>query len=65
MYGSTLQGEPNPDPLRVIMPGDKAIRTRQFPLGTHMDSNGAILRFTDAAGIRWVRRPDGYLGEQL
>jgi hypothetical protein len=32
MYGSTLQGEPNPDPLQVIMPDDKAIRTRQFPL---------------------------------
>ena len=57
MYGSTLQGEPNPDPLQVIMPDDKAIRTRQFPLGTNMDGSGAILRFTDAAGIRWVRRP--------
>ena len=57
-------GEPNPQPLGMIMPGDKAERGRNFPPGTNMDASGAVLHFTDAAGIRWLRRPDGYLAEQ-
>jgi hypothetical protein len=29
-----------------------------------MDACGAILRFLDATGIKWIRRPDGGLVEQ-
>ena len=45
------------------MPGDRPARSRTFPPDTNMDVSGAVLRFADAAGIKWVRRPDGYLGE--
>lgn len=65
--GSAGWGEPNPEALGMIMPGAEPKRSRRlFPEDTNMNMNvsGAILRFTDAAGIRWIRRPDGYLGEQ-
>jgi hypothetical protein len=29
-----------------------------------MDVSGTILRFRDAAGVKWMRRPDGGLVEQ-
>ena len=62
--GSAGWGEPNPEPLGMILPGEDAKRARQFPDDTNMAVSGASLRFTDAAGVRWIRRPDGYLGEQ-
>ena len=63
--GSAGWGEPNPEPLGMILPGGDPSRIRNFPEGTNMAVSGAILRFTDAAGVKWVRRPDGYLGEQV
>jgi hypothetical protein len=60
---STGFGEPNPQPLGIIMPGALAIGTRSFPEGTNLEVSGAVVRFTDAAGVRWLRRLDGYLGE--
>jgi hypothetical protein len=62
--GSSMWGDPNPEPLGVILPGDSDRRLRQFAEDTNMDVSGAVLRFKDAAGVRWIRRPDGYLGEQ-
>jgi hypothetical protein len=62
--GSAGWGEPNPEPLGTVMPATEIARTREFSRDTNMDVSGAVLRFTDAAGVRWVRRPDGYLGEQ-
>ena len=56
-------GEPNPQPLGIIMPGALAARTRSFPEDTNLEVSGAAVRFTDAAGVRWLRRLDGYLGE--
>ena len=57
-------GEPNPEPVGVILPGDNAERSREFEPGTNLDVSGAVVRFTDAAGVRWLRRPDGALIEQ-
>lgn len=61
--GSASYGDPNPEPLGTIMP-TVVQRTRKFPLGTDMAVSGATLRFRDAAGITWIRRPDGCLTEQ-
>ena len=63
--GTADHGElPNPEPLGVIMPGPDGItRMRTFPYGVDMSNSGAVVRFTDAAGTRWLRRPDGYLNE--
>ncbi len=61
--GSASWGEPNPEPLPPVLPGVVAKATRQFPEDTNFDVSGAIVRFTDAAGVRWMRRPDGKLIE--
>jgi hypothetical protein len=61
--GSASRGEPNPEPLGIIMPGGQVVRGRDFPPDTNMAVSGAILRFRDAAGVRWIRRPDGGLSE--
>jgi hypothetical protein len=62
--GSASHGDPNPEPLGTIMPGSSTDRSRDFPPGTNMAVSGAVLRFRDAAGITWMRRPDGGLTEQ-
>lgn len=62
--GSASHGDPNPEPLGTILPGDGLDRARAFPPDTNMEVSGAVLRFRDAAGVRWIRRKDGYLGEQ-
>ena len=54
-------GEPNPVPLGTIMPGASSRNSRAFPPDTNMAVSGAVLRFRDAAGITWMRRPDGGL----
>jgi len=62
--GSAGHGDPNPEPLGTIMPGASRSTTRAFPADTKLDVSGAVLRFRDAAGVRWMRRPDGGLSEQ-
>ena len=62
--GSASHGEPNPEPLGILMPGEREEKSRDFPSDTNMAVSGAILRFRDAAGVRWIRRPDGALSEQ-
>jgi hypothetical protein len=61
--GTAGHGEPNPDPIGTILPGAQASKVREFPYGVDMDISGTVVRFTDAAGIRWLRRPDGDLSE--
>lgn len=59
----TLRDAPNPEFIGVILPGVRVTSTtRMYPPDTIIESNSAVLQFTDAAGIRWVREPDGYLG---
>ena len=62
--GSAGHGEPNPEPLGILMSGEREEKSRDFPGETNMAVSGAILRFRDAAGVRWIRRPDGRLREQ-
>ena len=62
--GTARYGSPNPEHLGTIMPGDDTSKIRVFPQGTNLEVSGAVVRFTDAAGIRWLRRPDGYLIEE-
>jgi len=62
--GSASHGEPNPEPLGFLMPGEREEKSRDFPPDTNMAVSGAILRFRDAAGVRWIRRSDGGLVEQ-
>ena len=62
--GSASHGEPNPEPLGILLPGEQEEKSRDFPSDTNMAISGAILRFRDAAGVRWIRRTDGGLIEQ-
>jgi hypothetical protein len=62
--GSEGYGEPNPQPLGTLMPGEDAKAIRGFSPGTNLAASGAVLRFRDAAGATWIRRPDGGLVEQ-
>ncbi len=57
-------GFAHPESLGTIMPGDEMKRTRRFSLDTNMAVSGAIFMFRDAAGVTWIRRPDGGLVEQ-
>jgi hypothetical protein len=62
--GSERHGDPNPEPLGIIMPGVEISKVRDFPPGTNMAASGAVLSFRDAAGMTWIRRPDGGLVER-
>jgi hypothetical protein len=62
--GSASHGEPNPEPLGILMPGEREEKSRDFPPDTNMAVSGAILRFRDASGVKWIRRPDGRLVER-
>jgi len=62
--GTAGYGEPNPEPVGTIMPGKAITRSRIFLADTNTAVRGVAVTFTDAAGIRWLRRPDGYLSEQ-
>jgi hypothetical protein len=58
--------EGDPELLGVIMPGLVGRRKRDFPEGTIIEHCGAVVRFTDAAEVRWLRRPDrGLIEEEL
>jgi hypothetical protein len=62
--GTARYGSRNPESLGTIMPGDGTSKERVPPLRTNLEVSGAVVRFTDAAGITWLRRPDGELFEQ-
>jgi hypothetical protein len=62
--GSKGHGKPNPEPLRSLVLGDEKVAVREFPPGTNLAASGTVLRFRDAAGVIWIRRPDGGLTEQ-
>ena len=62
--GSADYGDPNPELVGTLLPGDTHTSRRDFPPGTNMEVSGAVLRFRDASGTKWTRQPDGYLGEQ-
>jgi hypothetical protein len=62
--GSASHGGPNPEPLGPVMPDSETFSDREFPDDSNMDVCGAILRFRDAAGVKWIRRPEGGLVEQ-
>ena len=63
--GSEGHGTPNPEPVGTLLPRATHTSRRDFPPGSNLEACGAVLRFRDAAGTKWVRRPDGYLAEQL
>jgi len=62
LWYSEPGGVSGPDELGSIMPGGTAKITRQLHVGEAL--TGPILTFRDAAGIRWIRIPDGTLKEQ-
>jgi hypothetical protein len=62
--GSAPHGDPNPEPLGAIMPLGEISKRRVFPQDANLDVCGAVLAFRDAAGIKWMRRPDADLTEQ-
>jgi len=62
--GSEPYGNPDPELLGVIMPNDPISRRRVFPQDANLEVCGAVVTFRDAAGITWMRKPDGGLTEQ-
>jgi hypothetical protein len=56
-------GDPNPENLGTILPGCDVSKSRSFPLEANLEGCGAVLEFRDAAGVKWLRRPDGQLSE--
>lgn len=52
----------------ILMPEASAVRMHPFPDGlpATVDRSlfGAVVRFRDAAGVRWLLRPDGQLAEE-
>ena len=63
-----LDGKPRHDlpaeEIGTIMPGNKGDKSAEYPRGADLDVCGAELEFRDAAGVRRLRRADGYLGEE-
>ena len=60
--------EPNPEPVGTIMPDPHHQMIdftwkRPLPHGVEMPDIAVVVEFTDANGVRWLRRPDGYLSE--
>ena len=62
--GLSVHGEPNPELVGVIMPGAEQSKRRVFPVNADLDVCGAVVTFRDAAGLTWMRSPDGALTEQ-
>jgi hypothetical protein len=56
-------GDPNPEPVGTIMPGGEVTKARSFPQEADLGLCGALLEFRDAAAVKWMRLPDGYLHE--
>lgn len=56
--------DPEPELVGTVLPGAEHPSRREFPPGTDLDSCWAVLRFRDAAGTAWERKPDGGLAEQ-
>ena len=54
----------DPELAGAVMPRQQVTRSANFPHDTNMERSGATIRFTDAAGLRWIRRADGYLAEE-
>jgi len=61
---SGSHGDPNPEPIGTLLPGTEYPSRREFPSDTDLSASGAVLRFRDAAGAKWVRKPDGDLADQ-
>jgi hypothetical protein len=62
--GTAPHGDLGPEPVGTIMPHEQVHRRRVFPQEANLEVCGAVLTFTDAAGIKWMRGPDGSLSEQ-
>jgi hypothetical protein len=62
--GTAGWGDPDTEPLGVIVPGTGEMRTRSVDDGAYVEMCGAVVRFTDADNVRWLRRSDGALVEQ-
>jgi len=61
-YATTASDLSEPEYLGTIMPGESAPSARQFAdVGEALRL--AVLMFRDAAGINWIRTPDGNLWE--
>jgi hypothetical protein len=61
--GSEPWGDPNPEPLGTALPYTPMQVMRKFPADADFREIGVVIRFRDASGIRWQRRPDGALSE--
>jgi hypothetical protein len=55
---------PNPESLGDVLPDKRTTKIREYPVDWNGDLSDLAFRFTDAAGVRWIRRPGGHLAEQ-
>src|ERR1700728_1321589 len=54
-------GDPNPEVLGVILPGQSVKASRKYPQHTDIAECGAELTFQDADGTTFQRTANGYL----
>ena len=47
----------------TLMPHDVLTTQRAFPADANFEVSGAVITFRDAAGVSWLRKPDGELTE--
>jgi len=59
--GSAPWGEPSIEERGALPPQNLISSEREFPTDTDFEVSGAVVTFRDAAGITWLRRPDGEL----
>jgi hypothetical protein len=45
------------------MPHDVLTTQRDFPADANFEVSGAVITFRDAAGVSWLRKPDGEITE--
>jgi hypothetical protein len=69
IYGVEVRWQANdvvtgePDRQQVLPPGSEILFHRELPPDVSPDLFHAAVRFRDAKGITWLRRPDGTLSE--
>jgi DNA-binding transcriptional regulator YhcF (GntR family) len=61
--GGAGWGHPGIEDRGTLMPHDVLTTQRDFPADANFEVSGAVITFRDAAGVSWLRKPDGELTE--
>jgi DNA-binding transcriptional regulator YhcF (GntR family) len=61
--GGAAWGDPGIEDRGTLNPHDVLTAQRDFPADANFEVSGAVITFRDAAGVSWLRKPDGELTE--